>query len=399
MKKHILLIAALVILGMTGNAQHGIDMKLVDKAIHPQHMRSLRDDIAPQRVAYHTNEDAIIHFRDNFSYDEIEFFLAEISTSFQDLDTWKPYSLTTYEYNYNLMPLVILTQKWEDEYVNDKKTTITYNDDDFNPLIQEELFQEWENGQWVNIKKHLYTYDPLQTILVKDWNGNNFDNQYLYTIETNGINTTILLQYWNGGAWMNMEKQEITYNHGHEIQERVIMQWDNPNWINTERHVYEYEDSYKLNKITKTLWENGAWSNDKVKTIQYTHEGFNSTHAICNANYGDADELNDDIEMFYNEGQSITYYHVNEVSIEYVDVTKLAEHASHQFTVAPNPIHNQLCINGNLFMKAELYTLTGQKVLESVTPMITLNNISSGAYLLKIQDQDGRIETQKVLVK
>jgi hypothetical protein len=399
MKKSSLLLFALIIFGMTGNAQHAIDMKLVNKALHQQ-TPSLRNDIAPSRAVYHKNEDAITLFRDNFSYDEIEYFLAEITTSFQDLGTWKPYSLTTYEYNYNLMPLVILTQKWEDEYVNDKMTTISYNDDDFNPLIQEELFQKWENGQWVNIKKHMYSYDPEQTILIKEWNGNNFDNQYLYTIETQGVNTTVLLQSWNGGAWMNEEKQEITYNHNHEIQEVVTMQWDIPNWINKEKQVYEYKDTFKPNKITKTLWENGAWSPNHVKTIEYTYPDNNSIDAICQSNYGGAEALNDDIELFYNDGNSIVYYDVHEVEIDLIDVTKLSEHtANSQFIVAPNPIEDQIHINGEHFVKAEIFTLTGQKVLESTTPVITLNHLSSGAYLLKIQDQSGRVETQKVLVK
>lgn len=399
MKRTFLLIMALVISGLTVYAQRGIDLKLVDKALHPQTTRSLRDDIAPQRALYTVNGETSVTFRDNFRYDENEYFLADITTHIMDQGTWQPYSLTTYDYDYNLMPVEILTQRWDNGYVNDKVTKITYNGDDFNPLIQDEVYQKWENGNWVNIEKHIYTYEPERTILIKDWNGNNFENQYLYTFEEQGLTTTVLLQYWNGGAWMNQEKQVITYNHNHEIQERIIMQWDSPNWNNYEKQEYIYEGSYKLDKITKSLWENNTWSLDKVKTINYTHVGYNSIHAVCEVHYGSTDELNDDIEMFYNEGESITYYHVNEVSMEYVDVTKLPEHLSDNlFTVAPNPINDQIRIGGHQFMKAELYTLTGQKVLESATPVITLNKIRSGAYLLKIHNQDGRVETQKVLI-
>lgn len=398
--KRSFLLAILVILGMAGTAQRGIDMNLVEKSLHSYPSRSLRNDIAPSRVHYYTNEEAIVNFRDMYSYDQYEYYLEKITTEFLDLESWLPYSITTYDYDFNLMPLKILTQKWDNGYVNDQMTTITYNGDDFDPLIEEELFQKWENGSWVNVKKHVYTYEPDQTILVREWNGNNFNNQYLYTIETHGAITTILLQSWNGGAWMNQEKQVITYNHNHEVEEKIIMQWENSTWSNSERHAYEYEGNYKLIKLVKTYWENGAWSPDKIKTINYDHENYNSTHAICEANFGGGDNQNDDIEMFYNEGQSVTYKHVKEVSIDYIDVTQLTEHAaSCQFTIAPNPVHNQIRINGNQFMKAELYSLTGQKVLESTSPVIMLNGISSGAYLLKIQNQTGQMETQKVLVR
>ena len=400
MKKNILFPAMLVLCAIIGQAQTSIDMNLVKKMLHPQQARSLRDDIAPSRVIYHTNEDAIIEYSDVYLYDEFEYYLAEIQTSYKDLDSWLPYSNTTYEYDYNLMPVKITTKIWDNGYVNDKSTTITYNGDDFDPLIQEELFQKWDNGSWVNLYKNIYSYEPEQTILVKDWNGSGFENHYLYIIENDATTTTILLQFWKDGAWQNQEKQTITYDHGLNIQERVFQQWDNPNWINAERDLYEYEAPFKLTKVTKTLWDNNTWSPDKVQTIHYTHQGYNSTHAICEANYGNAETLNTDIEMFYNQGQCVTYKHVNEVFVDYVDVTKLQEHPSFsQFIIAPNPIQDQLRIQGHSFMKAELYTMTGQKVLESVSPVITINGVSSGAYLLKIQDLEGRVETQKVLVQ
>lgn len=398
MKRSILL-TVLVVLSMAGTAQHSIDMRLVEKALHPNQTRSLRDDIAPFRAQYYVNEAAIVNFRDVYSYDENEYYLTEIKTDIQDLGSWIPYSMTTYDYDYNLMPVEIVTQKWDDGYVKDKRSLISYIGD-FDPLIHEEVFQKWENGGWVNTIKHMYSYEPEQTILVKEWNGNNFENQLLYTIENQGLVTTILLQSWNGGAWMNEEKQEITYNHNQEIQERVIMKWTSPTWTNDEKHVYEYESSYKLNKIIKSVWENGAWSSDKIKIINYNHVGFNSVYAVCEANYGDGDNLNDDIELFYNGGLSVTYKHIHEISMDYVDLTKIAEYTtSSRFTVAPNPAHDQILINGEQFMKAELYSLTGQKVLESSTSEITLNGISAGAYLLKIQNQTGKVETQKVLIR
>lgn len=381
------------------HAQEKTDLRLLEKVLHPT---SLRNSIAPEKVGYQTNDGgAVISFRDEFSYDENEFFLSNITTYMEDLGEWIPYSMKTYDYNYNLVPTEILQQKWDGSWINDQRILLSYNDDDFMPLVEEEVYQQWENNNWVNVRKLIYSYDPNKMILVKEWNGNSFENSYLYTFENTFNHTSVLFQYYQGGAWQNQEKTEISYNGNNEITEQIYQEWINLEWNNVEKTSYWYDDPYKLNKVVKTLWENNAWSDDKTKIINYTYDWMgNSTHAYCQSNYGGAEEFNTDIEIFYNEGESMTYENVKELTVKYVDVTRLQEHpTASQFIIAPNPIDDRIQISGEQFMKAEVYTLTGQKVLESVTPTITLNGISSGAYLLKIQDRNGHVETQKVLVR
>nr|MCR5014844.1 hypothetical protein [Bacteroidales bacterium] len=307
MKKVLFTIMALTALSMGGFAQRNVDMSLVNKALHPQSLRATRNDIAPARAIYHENDDAIVRYRDTFTYDEYEYYLATLTTEFEDLGSWQPYSITTYDYDYNLMPIEILTQKYENNsYVNDERVTLQY-EGDFEPRVTEEYFEEWENNSWVPEKKHIYTYDSYVTILVRDWNGSSLENHYLYTIEEEGVNKSILKQYWLGGAWQNEELVEITYNHNGEITTSITKEWENENWVNDLKLEYSYAGPYQVTKVIETEWNNNQWDASRVKTINYEFDSMGSTHAICTANYGDGDDLNTDIEMFYNEGESIVY--------------------------------------------------------------------------------------------
>jgi len=401
MKRNFILVTALLASCLFSFGQRNIDMKLVDKALNTKQMRATRNDIAPSRILYTVVDgEVLLNYNDTFSYDEYEYYLSQVLTKFEDLGTWYPTTLTTYQYDFNLMPTEILKQRMESDWVNDELTTIQYNGDDFMPMIEEELFQRWENNTWVNVSKNTYTYEPEVTILVRDWNGNNFENHYLYTIVAEFNNTSIMLQYWNGGAWQNQEKLNITYNDNQEIISSVTQTWDNPNWVDHEKAEYSYDGPYKLSKVTKTLASNGQWNPEKVKTITYEYDGMGSKHAIVESNYGGWEEQNTDIEMFYNEGESILYENVHEVEANYTDVTQVDEQpSSNQVSVAPNPATHSIVVNAERFTKAEVYNITGQKVMESLTPSINLNGLTAGTYFIKVYQDDNATNVQKLVVR
>lgn len=401
MKKNITLIMALMTLSLFGFAQRNIDMKLVNKALNPQQLRSTRNDIAPSRIMYNVVDgEVLLSYSQSYSYDQYEYFLTQIETQFQDLGVWYPSSLTTYEYDFNLMPIQILKQRMDGDWVNDEMNTITYNGDDFMPLIGEELFQSWENNQWVNVSKNIYTYEPELTILVRDWNGTTFENHYLYTITEEFDTKSILFQYWNGGAWQNQEKMDITYNDNQEIAMSITQEWVNQAWSNAEKVEYLYDAPYKLGKVTKTRWVNNEWASNKVKTIDYEYTWMGSKHAIVESNYGDWEEQNTDIELFYNEGESITLENVHEVEAEYIDVTNVNEHpATNAVVIAPNPATDRLEVSAEHFINAEVYTLTGQRVMESQSPIISLKGLASGTYFIKVYQENHAVNVQKFVVR
>jgi hypothetical protein len=67
--------------------------------------------------------------------------------------------------------------------------------------------------------------------------------------------------------------------------------------------------------------------------------------------------------------------------------------------VYPIPAENEIQIQAEGFQKAEIYSLTGQKLMESQSEKMNVSVLPSGIYLLKVFDRAGNVETQKLMVK
>ena len=53
----------------------------------------------------------------------------------------------------------------------------------------------------------------------------------------------------------------------------------------------------------------------------------------------------------------------------------------------------------NEVKSVEIYSLEGQKVLTSKTKNVSIANLPKGIYLVKIQDVDNAVSTQKLIKK
>jgi hypothetical protein len=84
----------------------------------------------------------------------------------------------------------------------------------------------------------------------------------------------------------------------------------------------------------------------------------------------------------------------------YVDLTSVNESAqTANVKVYPVPAENEMFIQAEGFQKAEIYSLTGQKLMESATEKMNVSSLSQGVYLLKVYDRDGNNVIQRVVVK
>lgn len=401
MKRTTLLTALLLLLGYASMAQQGIDHTLVNKLL-PTPSSGWRNDIAPEKAIYQTQDGEVtLTFRNTYSYDEYEFFLTEVLTEMEDLGEWLPYRLETYEVNVDLVPERIVTQTWNDGWVNQSRVNLEYNGT-YNPILAKETYQTWENNDWVNQQQFTYDYEPVTTVLVKDWFNDHWGNHYLYTIESENLSATVLLQYWKDGAWQNQEREVYQFDENYDLIERVHANWVNESsWENDLRRRYDYDGPFQLSRMTLTQWENGGWSSTLFKTVQYEHDGMgNSLHAVCEPNYGGGEERNTEIEMFYNESESISFDNVFEVEMSYQDLTAVGETAAQAaFTLCPNPAFGRVRVLGEGFARAEVYSLSGQRLLESHTADLDLQGLATGAYLVKIHRHDGGTEVRKLLVR
>lgn len=71
-----------------------------------------------------------------------------------------------------------------------------------------------------------------------------------------------------------------------------------------------------------------------------------------------------------------------------------------KFTLYPNPASDILNIEINEAIKTvEIYSLQGQKVLVSKDKQLNVSNLSNGIYMVKVEDVNGNIATQKLVKK
>jgi hypothetical protein len=67
--------------------------------------------------------------------------------------------------------------------------------------------------------------------------------------------------------------------------------------------------------------------------------------------------------------------------------------------IYPNPSSGIINIRLNQFKKAELYDLSGKKVLTSMDRLMDISSIDKGVYLINIERQDGTTSVTKIIKK
>ena len=107
-----------------------------------------------------------------------------------------------------------------------------------------------------------------------------------------------------------------------------------------------------------------------------------------------------DLEMSYGFNANMEYFYGIEAEMSYVDLTSVNENAQAvSFEVYPVPAENEIQIQAEGFQKAEIFTLTGQMLMESEQNTIDVSSLATGIYMLKVYDQTGSSAMQKLVVK
>ena len=395
MKKAILTLAVLVMaFGNVGIAQQKINLKSVEKAIMLQHYGPREsNDMVPQTATWQdTFGDK---YRATYEYDEYDYYLStEVYEVFWD-ENWLAYEMITYDYDFNGNVLEMLVQDFDgEEWIDMAKASFAYEDD----LVSEVIIQYWEDGEWVNVEKAVYNYNgDTWTILYWDWNGTTWSSNELYTYNKSAESIELLIQYMQGGAWQNDEKQFFTLDFDEHVTSILVQEWENNVWVNDNRIAYDYSNGVFDSK-TEELWDGSEW----VTTTKYSYlyDNGNAISGSCKVFDGNDFVVGDgEIEMAYGYSADTKSFYGYEVNMTYVDPTSVNESTSVNFKVYPVPAENEILIQAEGFQKAEIFTLTGQMMLESEQNSINVSGLASGMYLLKVYDQTGNSATQKLVVK
>ena len=334
-------------------------------------------------------------YRTTYTYDEYDYYLTEELTEVNYGDGWQEYSLLTYDYDFSGNVIEIVAQIMEDGgWENEARASYSYDDD----LVTEVIIQEWENGNWENETKEVYNYSgDVTTVLYWDWNGSNWSSDELWTYTKDGNTIELIIQYMQGGAWQNDEKQLLTLDFDEHVTEILDQDWVGTSWVNDERTTYIYEDGVFTNKNVED-WNGSAWEDDLA--FEYEYVDGNAKHGECfEKEAGQWMPADDDIEMAFGYGAKSNEYYGYRVDIQYVDLTQVGENTTASFVVYPVPAQDVLFIETDSFQKAEIYSLSGQKVMESLRDRMNVSALSSGMYLIKVYDREGGCSSQRFVVK
>jgi len=251
----------------------------------------------------------------------------------------------------------------------------------------------------VNDIKEVYNYNgDVSTVLYWEWNGSNWYSSDLYTYTRSGNTIELLMQYMQGGAWQNEEKDTFTLDFDENVTEILYELWQNNVWANFVKVIYHYNDEgcFDSKLIQGWMVNSSVWEDDIICSFSYV-DG--------NAVHGEAMKVvggivcDEELEMAYGYNAATKTFYGSEVDITYVDLTGVNENNQGNFKVYPVPAENEIQIQAERFQKAEIYSLTGQKMMESVQETMNVSQLASGVYLLKVYNLDGNSETQRIVVK
>lgn len=397
MKKVFFTLVVLVMaFGNAAYAQRKANLKSFEKEIMFKHYGLRNDDIRPSVATWGSVFDE--SYRTIYTYDEYDYYLVVEMTEIMEDGNWRNFSMLNYEYDFSGNVLEILEEVYVygDVWVPEAKASYSY----VNGLVNEVIYQNWEDGNWVNETKEVYNYNGnVSTILLWEWNGSTWSSSELHTYTFSDTSIEVLMQYMQGGAWQNDEKDLFTLDFSGNVTEILVQDWSNNTWVNEEQVTYIFEGGVFTDKYMKE-WNGSAWENDYHFVYDYDEEG-NATRGECFV-YGGYDWApgDGDIEMAYNFNAGSNEYYGFWAEVQYVDVTSLKENSQTvSFMVYPNPAKDEINIQTENFGKAEIYSVTGQKVMENSVNVLDVSALSTGVYLLKVFDLEGNSETQRIVVK
>ena len=396
MKKAVFTLAIFVMaFGNMGFAQSKAELRMnTTKQIFKQYGLVRESSIVPQYADFY--ESFGTHRRTTYYYDESEFTLTEEITEVYE-DFWQNESRVAYEYDFYGNVFEKLDQEWDgNDWENVVLVSYAYDGD----VLSEDIYQTYSDGQWVNLIKEVYNYNgDVWTVLVWEWNGTTWTSSVLNTYTRDNNTIVHVMQYMQGGAWQNDEKYIYTLDFDENVTEILMQEWTGTEWADKEKTTYLYEDGVYTDQYVQE-WNGSAWLDEYHYTFDYDAMG-NAKHGLCFA-YGGYDwaPADGDIDMAYGYNADAKSFYGSEVEMLYVDLTAVNENTQMvDVKVYPVPAENELFIQADGFQKAEIYSVMGQKLMESNVNILNVSTLPAGIYLLKVYDLAGKCATQRVVVK
>jgi hypothetical protein len=253
------------------------------------------------------------------------------------------------------------------------------------------------NTTWETVTQFTDPGNPCYSYEFAKTNGDTIINGQQYTIinrlnflttfirENNGL---VYCKYQNNDMYDTTEF--LLYNFNLQVGDTMQMAMTGYELMFTTGHV-DYIDSILI----------GTTSHKKIGISGWHHidfiEGVGSLQGLLYPEISLVDWMSDltcfsrNDTIFSLTGGGATY---NGNCWQFVDIR---EPKINKIIVSPNPTNDFLRIIGPTITKAELFTMNGQKILETTLQNINLMDYERGIYLLKVYSADRSVENFKIV--
>ena len=133
---------------------------------------------------------------------------------------------------------------------------------------------------------------------------------------------------------------------------------------------------------------NGIAEGDLVLELQADDDSWTSYNGTVN-------ETNNSVSYSFNEAVSFKAVTASAAGAT-LTIEDLSSAASSIY-VYPNPTANRIYIQGENIFQAELFDLTGRKIITTNQKQIDLGNISTGSYILQVTPQNNKTQSFKII--
>ena len=190
-----------------------------------------------------------------------------------DTDQWVYSTKRTTQYEINKD--IIINYSWSEtknvwEYQS--RFTTTYNND--NQVI-EDLYENWENSNWVGIMKNTIEYSGGKQKWEYDyyWEDNQWilSNKLEYKYKNDLLSESIEFIVFDGQDEKS-SRDLYEYNTDGDLTNHINFMWDGESWIENSRELSYYQDG-NLTSFIMQWWETNDWVNSFKEELVYLEDG------------------------------------------------------------------------------------------------------------------------------
>lgn len=328
-----------------------------------------------------------------------ETYLSWDTTSAQ----WIPLDKSSYTYNANNKATVVLYEYLGSDSEIDR-TNYTYDANGNLILI---LDEDWNGSAWVNSYKFdlTYTNNRLSGGASYTWGGTDWivtsddDSKFTINYNANGTINSFNSDAWDGSNWVAEDSTIFSYDGNNNLILQDGRTWNGTAWVSDYKSEYAYDANGNLIEEKESYLENGSFVTDYERTATFNTAELMSSYIHPFKDKTGIDYLTEPNGII-NKILTKSGGSSDRTTYNYGEATASnRDFNSISFSVYPNPASSFIKVDDSSFSlkNMDVYNVIGQKLLSTTKSQLNIENLVDGVYLLKIETESGKFGTKRII--